>query len=111
MTTLDFDDCDFGNFGELVLFMEKVQRLCNIEDGELYGSMKGILYQFKQLNIPEDSRNKNEVMIFYYVPKFQDEQIEFDVKKQWFDKNTKKAVDEPEWFQQRKKNLEKTKND
>lgn len=112
--TLDFDGCDFGSVGELVYFMEKVQRICNIEDGELYGTIKGILVQLKQFNIPEDMRDKDEVMIVYYVPKFDGEESELHPKKQWFDKNTKEAVDEPSWFVDRMKKLneaaEKLKN-
>jgi len=103
--TLDFDGCDFGTIGELILYIEKVQRLCEIEDGELYGSVKGVVYQFRQLNIPEDMRDKDEVMVVYYVPKFDTEESELHPKKQWFDKNTREAVDEPVWFQERMKKL------
>jgi len=104
--TLDFDGCDFGHFGELIFFMEKVQRLCSIEEGELYGSVKGILYQFKQFNLPEELRDKDEIMIVYYVPKWDTDPAEFQPKIQWFDKNTKKAIEEPKWFQERKTKLE-----
>lgn len=105
--TLDFDGQEFGDIQELALFMDKVQRLCRIEDGHLYGSSKGIAYQFKQLNIPEEERYRDEVMIVYFVPDFKPDVPELNPKKQWFSKKTRKAIPEPAWFQEKKTKLEK----
>lgn len=105
--TLDFDGQDFGHIQELAVFMDKVQRLCNIEDGHLYGSPKGIAYQFRQLNVPEEERHRDEVMVVYFVPDFEPDVPELNPRKQWFSKTTKKAVQEPEWFKERKEKLEK----